>query len=148
MEARREAFGWEFGNAPEADGWYAVKQLDPLVASTGSLLGRIRGVDPYMRSPLINVPARYTQIEIRMKIEPAAVSAFKVYFVTEGDPHWDESKAVRFPVLADGEYHVYQVDMSAVPGWQGQIRQLRLDPKESAGWFEVDYIRMTGGRDS
>ena len=35
--------------------------------------------------------------------------------------------------VADGEPHAYVLDLGSVPGWDGTITRLRLDPVESAG---------------
>ena len=36
-----------------------------------------------------------------------------------------------FPIKPDGEFHTYELDLSSVPGYQGTITGLRLDPTDS-----------------
>lgn len=52
----------------------------------------------------------------------------QLYFITELDKNWNESKCVNFNIAADGEFHEYLVDMTANPSWKGTIQRLRLDP--------------------
>ena len=48
-----------------------------------------------------------------------------------------------FDLIADGAFHIYELDMAAHSQWQGQgITTLRLDPVDVSGAdFAVDYIQ-------
>ena len=44
--------------------------------------------------------------------------------------------------LPYSDYTDYVIDMSAVPGWDGTLRQLRFDPAGASGTFGMDYIAV------
>jgi hypothetical protein len=69
-----------------------------------------------------------------------------VRFTTRADGAWDEAKSRAFAVTPnDATVRDYAVDLSAVPGWTGDLRQLRLDLTGGApatGTCRIDYIRI------
>jgi hypothetical protein len=73
---------------------------------------------------------------------PAA--EMRLRFTTEADPTWDDAKSRAFTVVGnDNESRTYTLDLSAVPGWKGRLRQLRLDlatGKPLTGTCRFDYI--------
>lgn len=73
---------------------------------------------------------------------PAA--QMRLRFTTEADSAWDDAKSRTFAVVAnDAESRTYTLDLSAVPGWKGRLRQLRLDlalGKPLTGTCRFDYI--------
>ncbi len=62
-------------------------------------------------------------------------------FRTRGDraeiywrvPHegFSGDRHLAFPIKPDGEFHTYELNLSSVPGYQGTITGLRLDPTDS-----------------
>lgn len=68
----------------------------------------------------------------------------RLKFTTEADPVWNEAKSRAFAVVAnDNEARTYSVDLSALPAWNGRLRQLRLDlatGKPLTGTCRFDYI--------
>ena len=70
--------------------------------------------------------------------------------VTRADGTWDAAKSRSFTVVPnDGGPRDYSVDMSVLPGWTGQLRQLRLDLTGDApatGTCRFDYIRIDNSR--
>ena len=68
----------------------------------------------------------------------------RLKFTTEADPAWDDTKSQAFTVVAnDNQPRTYTLDMSAVAGWKGDLRQLRLDlatGKPLTGTCRFDYI--------
>ena len=79
------------------------------------------------------MPAEYGRLRIEMTVAAGAGTRGQVFFVTEDDADYGESKSLVFDVIADGEPHAYVLDLGSVPGWDGTITRLRLDPVESAG---------------
>jgi hypothetical protein len=65
-------------------------------------------------------------------------------FTTDRDAVWDNSKSRSFDVVAnDNGPREYTVEMSAVSGWKGRLRQLRLDlatGQTLTGTCRFDYI--------
>jgi hypothetical protein len=142
IQVQHELYGWEFDQPQDDEGWIAWNDLLPFQIGADSLSATATGSDPYMVSPYLGVgAAEFHQIEIRMRARSASEAA-EVFFITDKDPNWNGEKSRLFSTINDGEYHVYTIDMSTVSTWQNQILQLRLDPMNSPGDFEIDYLRV------
>ena len=133
---------WRFNTDGRTEGWHAENQLTSFAALDGSLSMKTTGDDPYLVSAPITVPAdEYNRLGIRMKISDGGLTGGQLFFVTDADSDWNEAKSLYFNVHSDGEYHDYELDLSAVEGWAGVITQLRLDPVESQNrTIDIDII--------
>lgn len=71
-------------------------------------------------------------------------SRMRLRFVTEADAMWDDAKSLEFVVQPnDDQARPYHLDFSKLPGWKGQLRQLRLDlasGKPLTGTCRIDYV--------
>ena len=71
--------------------------------------------------------ARADTAVIRMQNHTPA-QRMRLAFTTEADPNWDEAKSATFAVTpGDTEPREYRIDLPAVPGRSGRLKQLRLD---------------------
>jgi len=135
------SFSWDFNQDGNFEGWEVQNQLDPIQTSNGNLVTKSTGNDPFMISPTINADAAsLSHIEIRMKI--SAGNYAELYFMTNSEGTYDESKVLRFPITADGQFHTYIIDMTEATKWNGVITQIRLDPVVTQATIEIDYIRL------
>ena len=133
--------GWEFSNHSELEGWIPWNQLKQLMVYDDKLISRSTGDDPYLISSLIGVDAKeYNKIEVRMKVEAGSLA--QIFFTTDEDSQWNETKSRQFLINGDGKFHIYQISMVNLPDWKGFIRQIRFDPMEVSGSFEIDYFRF------
>ncbi|MGD8902609.1 MAG: CHAP domain-containing protein [Anaerolineae bacterium] len=116
---------WQFTDCPF--GWtpgkgFAASQLD------GYAWGFDPAVDPFLLSPILDVPAdEYLHVMVRI-FSHAADTTGTIYFTTDSSPGFDEAKSVDFAVTNDGAWHDIIVDMTGNPNWQGTITRLRVDP--------------------
>lgn len=132
---------WEFESDGDTEGWVEWNQLTPLQVSNGYLFTESTGGDPYMRSPIFGLDAiTFSKIEIRMKVSSGNMA--QLFFITATDATYNEPKSLRFEVVGDGQFRSYVLDMSKVRGWNGIIKQIRLDPTEIRATVEIDYIRI------
>lgn len=137
---------WTFDTAGDPEGWSPTFDLTaPFEVADGVLSTASIGTDPYTESPLIQLPgALGPTMTLRMRYEPASGSGTElgqVFFRTEAEPDWGETKSVLFDIVADGEWHDYELDMLALPEWNAMVTQLRIDPGVSAGAvIEIDEI--------
>jgi ferredoxin len=90
---------------------------------------------------LASVPAVYDQLTLRMRAEDAEGQYAQIFWTTEDDPEWSESKSTTFELRDVGELRDLVLDLGSIPGWQGTVRALRIDPLESTGrTIEIDEI--------
>ncbi len=136
-----ERIAFEFDDA--LDGWLPANDISELVPKEGALFGRISGDDPYLVRPLVRVEGDKC-LAIRLNMRLTAGSGGQLYWTTESSPEFDEQKTARFPIIPDGRFHEYRIDVGQYASWKGQaITSLRLDPCNGArvGEFNVDYLR-------
>ncbi|NOH13431.1 MAG: hypothetical protein HND51_17475 [Chloroflexi bacterium] len=133
---------WLFDTDGDLEGWFPYVHLEDFAVQDGSLSMRSTGEDPHMGSPLLTVVAvQNSKITIEMKVSPGEQSEGQLFFITDSDGEWGEAKSVFFPVIADGEFHTYELDMSTIEGWQGIVTQIRLDPLYTPdSVIEIDSI--------
>ena len=88
-------------------------------------------------------------IEFRIKQLSSFTSEMEVFFGTSDNPGASGSRRVIIPqseIPVDGNFHVYQYDMSGLPDWSSELQLMRIDPyvTDSAigKLFEIDYIRV------
>jgi hypothetical protein len=132
---------WQFNIDGDAEGWQPTSQLEDFNITGGLLSMRATGNDPYMESGDITIPAdEYTTVAITMRIEASNAYAGQIFFVTDNDPNYSESKSFVFEVIPDEEFHTYILNMSEISGWRDIIKAFRLDPMDTAGVIEIDSI--------
>lgn len=74
----------------------------------------------------------------------------RVFWKRFDDDHFATAKSLPFAVKPDGEYRVYEIDLSASPEYRGVITGLRLDPIEAGSkdeWVKVRSISFTAQED-
>jgi len=92
----------------------------------------------------LNVPLqRHKTVRLRLQNHTSA-TRMTLRFITDADPAWSEAKSKSFAVTVnDNSQRDYAVDLSALPGWAGKLRQLRLDltgGEPATGTCRIDYI--------
>ncbi|HEX6287682.1 MAG TPA: glycosyltransferase family 39 protein [Herpetosiphonaceae bacterium] len=106
-------WGWQAANVQDArfeTGWCFNPQTDPALVS-----------------PLLNVDAaEVAALEITMRT--TAQGEHAQLFFAGPDGMMSDDRSVRWQVEGDGTPHTYTVALADVPGWQGRIERLRLDP--------------------
>ncbi|HEX2973877.1 MAG TPA: hypothetical protein VHP11_16205 [Tepidisphaeraceae bacterium] len=59
------------------------------------------------------------------------------------EDHFTPGKSVTFAIKPDGQYHTYEIDLSASPEYRGAITGLRLEPVPAGGkgeWIKIKSI--------
>jgi len=67
-------------------------------------------------------------------------SEAEVFWAVPGES-FDGSRRIAFPVIPDGNFHTYSIDLSSVPTYTGVITQLRLDPGN--GGVPGDFVEIS-----
>jgi len=120
----------------------------------GILSGTPSTADPYFYKdsasglPIVNLDNAQI-VEFRLKQDASFTSDMQIFFGTENNPGMSGSRVVTIPgtvIPTDGNFHLYQYDMSTHPDWNGTLETLRIDPYNGASavgkTFEIDYIRV------
>ncbi|MFD0672702.1 GDSL-type esterase/lipase family protein [Cohnella sp. GCM10027633] len=140
------AKAWNFNTNANVEGWSSL-HLNGMVSNNAYTM-TAASTDMQLKSPdllAIAAPTTYNKVRIRM-LNASPQTAAKVYFITNSDVTWSETKSVAFPIVANSGYADYIVDMSGNASWTGTIRQLRIDPlnpSASGQSVVIDYIRVT-----
>ncbi len=135
---------WNFSN--DAQGWEPWDQLSEYTVHDGALNMRSDGNDPYMASPLIDVPSiAIGDIEITMRARAdKSEMQGKVYWLGTGQNDFSPALQMPFTVKADGEYHTYRVDISRSNQLvlDDHILRLRLDPADDQAEIGIKEIQV------
>jgi len=143
----KEVKVWSF--TTDAAGWTAGNDISGFGWNNGGIGGNITGADAFIQSgDNLNIPldnCRYVVIRIR-NTSPQTIG--QVYFTTTTDMVWNDTKQLSFGINPNSDFTTYTIDMSAVPGWTGTLKQLRIDPCNAmpgtpvSGSFQIQYIKM------
>ena len=90
------------------------------------------------------MPADFDQLTISMRVPEGVSTTGELFFVTDTDIELDGVKYTQFDVEGSGEFTDIVIDVGSLPGWEGTIRSIRIDPvygEPVAGeidriWFE------------
>jgi hypothetical protein len=122
---------WTFDQAGRSLGWRAGDGTALSTTADGVSLraAPTAAEQPGIVSPRIEADARQLDcVSIVMKVD-AGRRAELGWFVS-GQPGLCTHS---FPVIADGQFHVYAVDLDGEPTWKGKIVGLVLRPTDAAG---------------
>ncbi|KAA9355242.1 hypothetical protein [Larkinella humicola] len=110
-------------------GWPIKNELD-LPLDNGSFLM----IGPNEMYQAADVPKMY----IKGAFKTDATQA-RLRWMVPKDPEFVAGNLVDFPIIGDGQYRTYEIDMTKVPTWKGSIIQLGFEPalgeKGGAGKF-------------
>jgi len=80
-------------------------------------------------------------VKVRMRLTDSTSCSASVMFKTADDNEWGSGKYISFGVYNEG-YYDYYVYMKANSRWKGTLKNIRIDPMESTGKFEIDSIQI------
>lgn len=130
------------------EGWRPTRGVLRAEAGHGTIRLDVAGGSVSMRSPPLKVSAdEVSAIEVRMRVQAETLKSGGLYFTTVEHPNVWTDRLIRFDVIADGEFHIYKLNVSAHPKWRGQtITGLRLDPLRGTpeAKVEIDSIHGSG----
>ncbi len=132
--------------AADRQHWYYVNATDTGWPIRGELHVRPEGNDPQLIGPSgfwLAKEAPTLRIDAACRLsKPQA----QVFWKRHDDDRFTANKSVGFAMKADGEYHVYEIDLSKSPKYRGAITGLRFDPTPSGAkgdWIKVRSVSFT-----
>ena len=156
LEAESKKANWfEFSTTGDTQGWSVNNGqgtvLNGIFAFTASPVASAKsGYDPSISNKGLSVPtAYYKTMEIKMKVTLDTDDDFgmsKVYFATTTQSSLSETKTLRFK-LSDYEpdaqgFYTITLDAAKNEYWKESVNQIRFDPTDFGGYYEIDYIRF------
>ena len=113
---------WRFEQTTDS-GWPFVNQRLRVNLNSG---------DPQMWSPrtafrAAEAPKLYIRAAFQIA-NPAGRANGQVFWEANNTGGLSQAQSIIFPVVADGQYHTYELDLAATGNYSGLITQLRFDP--------------------
>lgn len=137
---------WDFDSGASDEGWKADEQIaSGIRIADGYYTATSIGTAPQLYSrDLLDIDiTNNKKIKIRLKNSTSGTTA-SLYFITDSNLSWDESKKMSFQVIAnDSNYREYILDMTNVSSWTGRLKRLKFKPANATGEISIDYIRIT-----
>ncbi|HXC37122.1 MAG TPA: hypothetical protein VNV43_14690 [Candidatus Acidoferrales bacterium] len=129
-QPRRPGFNFVFNS--DRCGWTYNLTTDAGWPVTNYVTVSLDSSDPQMCAPrtafyATNMPTVYIRAAYQIG-QPAGRAFGQVFWETDGIGSWSEARSVTFPVVADGQFHTYAVNLAASKNYKGLITQFRFDP--------------------
>ena len=87
--------------------------------------------------------SRFTQMAVRMKTTVAKDDTLQLFWKTEQQPQYSEANSSKVTVSPAAGFVDYIIPLKGIPGWQGRVTELRLDPVSTTGIkIEIEHIRL------
>jgi Glycosyltransferase WbsX len=139
-----ERTAWEFDKPGDAEGWGAMMGMGEVKVADGVLASVTTSRDPAFTGPVLRVPAsRFPRVLIRMRIDKASPGDVGQLFWETATAGISEAASVHFPLVADGQFHDYVLEVGKSDRWRGIVRGFRLDPCGTQGaTVSIDAIRL------
>jgi len=116
---------WDF--VEDQAGWSGVNIAGERVGREGWCFGA--GEDPNLYGPPLKLQAQeYALLEIVMASDVAGRA--QLFYRADPTTPYSEERSLPFDVLPGVQQ--YKIDLRHAPGWEGELRGLRLDPVEGA----------------
>ena len=127
--------------------WTIGKQVENFSSDGGKIKGIASGMDPSVVSEDnlgINIDnVTYIRLKIKQDVTKKELS---IYFIRDDDTKWNEAKGVTLtPENAADGYYDALIPVWSRESWKGTLKQLRIDPLNTTGGFEIESIELLEG---
>ncbi|MCD6352377.1 MAG: hypothetical protein J7M26_09685, partial [Armatimonadetes bacterium] len=141
MPAKLTKVDFNFDSGDE--GWRLTRHLTGMTVTGGIMKLHATGADPYMVRTNCEIDGdSISRIHVREAV--SAGSTVQWFWATADEPTMAEARKVEIPVIADGQFHDYYLEVGKHPQWRGKkITSIRLDPTGGApeADIKIDFIR-------
>ncbi len=134
--------GFEFLNNDNFENWAPRSTIIEQTVSNGILSGNSTNADPYIPGPNLFFSGNEIQtIQVRMRADQNGTTEL---FWKNEDGGFSGTRRVTTSYTGNGNWQIVTLDPSAHAEWLNHtILQLRIDPVNKTGNFEIDWIRGT-----
>jgi len=136
---------WNFENEEDCKLWKVLAKSTPPVynAEEKALCGTTTDPDGHITPYTCSFKAEDVRfLHFVMKVDKNQGSSGEIYFKTDPNASYTAAMGKSFSIIADGEYHDYYIDLSALSTWSGNIVALRFDPINVAGNYYIKCIEF------
>ena len=138
-------YNWHLQNANEEQ---AVVSKNKTLVLTAKLKEDGQNYDPFftvIHDKFSAIKYSVVKLGLRWTGAPSGVSP-EIYFKTNTHSKWENGdyyqSAVPNSAYSSQKTIEFTFDMTEKAGWNGTITELRIDPANTEGTFELDYIRF------
>jgi len=134
---------WYFNRNGDLQGWNGAHLVSAPSVSGGLLRAAAANNDPQLYSPKgLRINADHQSvIEFRMKASEGTYG--EIFFRAPNGP-FSGARKIRFSIPDNDSFVTMRLCMRGVPGWSGEIEQIRLDPCTASGaQIELDHFLVS-----
>lgn len=128
-------------NGTEAwENFFGIKNYSE---ENGTISGESAGSDFAIKTSSAFKPVNSADAPIlHLRMKTSDIKNGEIYFITDSDPNWSDSKRVFVVHTKKDEFVDYYINMSSNIGWKGNVTALRIDPMALPGSFEISLIEF------
>ncbi|MEK7707359.1 MAG: hypothetical protein AAB380_05125, partial [Verrucomicrobiota bacterium] len=139
--------GADFGFCTDRQHWSYQQTTDSGWPLNGRVRVNLAGPDPQMWSPVsayhaTNVSRLYIRAAYQIA-NPAGRATGQLFWQTSSNSAFSEARSLRFPIVPDGQFRTYELNLSASNSYTGLITRLRFDPAvsgQSGDYADIAWI--------
>jgi len=129
------------------DGWTYANATDTGLMLADRLHVNVNSSDPQMIGPecsfrAADVPKLH--VRVAAAVRSGTQAAGRLYWEREnGTAAMSTAQSKGIPIIADGQFRTYEIDLSGTSTWTGQISRLRFDPVSSGttgDFVQVQFV--------
>ena len=137
-------FGSEFNKDGDIEEWWSPIDIEDSEVSGGVYKGNIVSNDAYFVSPYLTF--RGNSIDyIQVKIKASKNGIAEMFWINE-EGNFGSTRREVVPYTGDGDWQILTFDPRGNSQWTGHtIYNIRIDPINQVGPFEIDWIRGACG---
>jgi len=138
-------YNWDFADKANLLKWKLLKDAENVRSENGALCGTATGSTPMFEftEPICFNGLDVPYIRFTLKTENVFTMLFKIYYITEDDREWNESKSFA-KFIREADYETCTIFTQRSNLWKNNIVGLRIQPVNSIGDFYMKSVELLG----
>lgn len=135
--------GWYFDNADTCGKWKTIQEAENVRCEDGALCGTASGKSPMLEltEPISFDGLNAPYIRFTLKTEDVYTMLFKIYYITDDDREWSESKSFA-KFICEADFETCNIFTQRSSLWKRNIVGLRIQPVSSEGEFFLKSVEI------